>query len=591
MSKRDSLNGFQWIERSYDWKLKETIKQRFGLSEILSKAVSSRYKKLEGIEDYLNPSVARQIPEPFHLHDMEEAVKEIAKAVENKKKIGVFGDYDVDGATSTALLCRYLIDIDGPEVLFHIPDRIKDGYGPNEIALQDFKDKGVELCILLDCGTVAYAPLKFAKSIGLDVIVVDHHISSDILPEALAVINPNRYDQESDCGNLAAVGVTFLLVYALQRYLETEINYFEKNKIIKPDLRSYFDLVCLGTVCDVVPLTNFNRALVRVGLDVINSSKNHGVLGLIDQLGLSKRLDVYDLGFVIGPRINAGGRVGDASIGARLLMNKNPSQSYEMAKMLDELNDKRKLIEEMALKQASNMIEKMSEEKKRSHIMVFGDWHPGVSGLVASRLKDMHNLPTIAISFFQGDNIGKASCRSIHGLDIGSAILDARQKNLVLEGGGHAMAGGFSVDRSRLDALDGFFQSIFSSKIDGLDSHFFKEYDHEFESIKEINDYLYEGLKIVGPFGSGNPPMKFILRNLTVKNAKIFGSGNHVSCTLVKNGASIRCVSFGNVAHNPCMRLSENPRNISILGSIKANTFNGREFFDFIAEDMMIEDL
>ncbi len=603
-----SINGYLWREREYNFCVKEAIKQKHHLRDIVAKAVASRYGKLEGVDDFLKPLVSKMMPDPYHLHGMEDAVKYIARMILEGKKIAIFGDYDVDGATSTALLYKYLKDIGAPEVLFHIPDRIKEGYGPNETALKSFKDASVDLCILLDCGTVAYAPLKFAKSIGLDVIVVDHHISTETLPEAVAVINPNRYDQNSLCTNLAAVGVTFLLICGLQRYLDQEIDYFYKNSVIKRDLRFYLDLVALGTVCDIVPLTGLNRALVKMGLDVLNSSKNVGIQAMVEHLNCQKRLDVTDLGFAIGPRINAGGRVGDASIGAQLLTHSNPSQAYELAETLTALNEKRKLIEDQALKWAiqeverklgeriskiSCDLEKNNNNKPKSEnpsiILIAGDWHQGVSGLVASRIKDIYNLPTMAISFYKGDTIGKASCRSIAGIDIGSAILRAREKGLVIEGGGHGMAGGFSVKREEMDVLENFFEKEFSERLNDMGFHAYKDYDEEIE-INQINSYFYEEMSILQPFGSGNSQMKFIIRNASVKQARAFGlNGAHLTCRLIKDGKSIKCNAFGNAVKNQCDILINNPRNISVLGSISMNFWNGNEYLEFLAEDVMVE--
>ena len=622
-----SINGFCWREREYNFRVKEAIKQKYQLKDVIAKAVASRYGKLEGVDDFLKPLVSKMIPDPYHLHGMEDAVKYIARMILEGKKIAIFGDYDVDGATSTALLYKYLKDIGAPEVLFHIPDRIKEGYGPNETALKSFKDAKVDLCILLDCGTVAYAPLKFAKSIGLDVIVVDHHISAETLPEAVAVINPNRYDQNSLCTNLAAVGVTFLLICGLQRYLEQEIDYFCKKSVIKRDLRLYLDLVALGTVCDIVPLTGLNRALVKMGLDVLNSSKNVGIQAMVEHLNCQKRLDVTDLGFAIGPRINAGGRVGDASIGAQLLTHSNPSQAYELAETLTALNEKRKLIEEQALKWAVKEVERKLSilsssaksgdplsnisrngspasitsidprmtcpsgniNNKPSVILIAGDWHPGVSGLVASRIKDIYNLPTMAISFYKGDTVGKASCRSIAGIDIGSAILRAREKGLVIEGGGHGMAGGFSVTREEMDVLEDFFEKEFSERLNDMGFHAYKDYDEEI-SINQINSYFYEEMSILQPFGSGNSQMKFVIKNVSVKQARAFGlSGTHLTCRLIKDGQSIKCNAFGNAVKNQCDILINNPRNVSVFGSISMNFWNGNEYLEFLAEDVMVE--
>jgi single-stranded-DNA-specific exonuclease len=581
-----SINGFLWRERNVSKIAKETIKQKYQLPDLLSSAIASRHQNLSDVENFLNPMISNLMPDPYHLHDMEKATKFIAEVILNNKKIAIFGDYDVDGATSTALLLKYFDDI-GVKSQFHIPDRIKEGYGPNQYAMQKFKDDGVDLCILLDCGTVAYVPLQYAASIGLDVIVVDHHISSEILPEAIAVINPNRYDQNSPCTNLAAVGVTFLLAVALNRYFDEEINFFQKNKIKKPDLKNYLDLVALGTVCDIVPINGLNRAFVKQGLKVFNKSKNVGINAMIENLKSQKRIDVGDLGFAFGPRINAGGRIGDSSLGAKLLTCKNLSEAYEMAEKLTELNEQRKLIEAQSLKVAIKLAE-MSDPK--SLVMVAGDWHPGVNGLIASRIKDLYNLPTMAISFFDGDSVGKASCRSIHGIDIGGSILQAREKDLVLEGGGHHMAGGFSVEVGKIDELKDFFESMYSEKLKDMGFYSYRDYDAKIE-ISSLNVGFYEELEILKPFGQGNPYMKFVIENVNIYDARNFGQ-NHITCKIRHHNREIsqylKCNAFGNAIRNPNSILLDNPKNVSILGSMQINQWNGNEYIEFLIDDVLL---
>lgn len=579
-----SINGFLWRQRNFNNILKETIKQRFQKNDLISTSIASRNSNLETIEDFLNPMISKSMPDPYHLHDMEKATKHIVDAILTNKKIAIFGDYDVDGATSTALLSKYLDEID-VETQFHIPDRIKEGYGPNQYAMQKFKDIGINLCILLDCGTVAYAPLQFASSIGLDVIVVDHHIGGETLPEAIAVINPNRYDQKSDFTNLAAVGVTFLLIASLNRYLDEEINFFKDKK--KPDLRNYLDLVALGTVCDIVPLTGLNRAFVKQGLKIFNKSKNTGINAMIENAKIQRRIDVGELGFVFGPRINAGGRIGDPSLGTKLLTSKNPSEAYEIAEQLTALNEQRKLIEEQSLKIAIKLAENSDPQ---SLVMIAGDWHPGVNGLIASRIKDIYNLPTMAISFFDEEKIGKASCRSINGIDIGGSILQARERNLVLEGGGHHMAGGFSVEKEKIDELKNFFESLYSEKLQEMGFYSYKDYD-AIVLINQINVILHEELSILQPFGQGNPHMKFVIENINVYDAKSFGK-NHITCKIRHNNTAIsqylKCNAFGNAIRNANSVLLDNPKNISILGSIQLNQWNGNEYVEFLVDDVLI---
>lgn len=585
-----SVNGFIWKKKEYLEYFANGIAQRFKLNPYISKILASRFKTFEEIALFLKPMLCEQMPNPMHLKGMSEVLIRIFKALENNEKIAIFGDYDVDGATSTALLTNYFAEI-GIKTSFHIPDRIKEGYGPNENALKKFKDEGVELCFLVDCGSVAHIPLAFAASINLDVIILDHHISSEILPQAIALINPNRFDQESTCTNLAAVGVVFLMLVALNTFLE-EKNFFHSRKLKKPNLIKFLDLVALGSVCDVMEITRLNRVFVKKGLEILNNANNLGIRTLAQFLEIKEKIDTYHLGFMFGPRINAGGRIGNSSLGATLLTSNNIGTCYEISAQLNELNEKRKLIEENALKNAIlktyNFFSCEETAKKQSVIITSGDWHPGVSGIIASRIKDIYNLPSIAISFFENEDLGKASCRSISKIDIGAAIFAAKEKRIIESGGGHKMAAGFSIKKEKLDELREFLNNLFIEKINSCDSHLTLEFD-DYIDLNLINIPFFNQLRILAPFGPGNPEPKFVIKNVKVYNSKIFAS-KHISCLLKSNSnqeKSIRALFFGNSVKNSGDILLKNPKQIDVLGSISLKNWNGREYFEFIIQDII----
>lgn len=585
-----SVNGFYWKKKKYLEYFSEAIQQKFNYNHIVANILASKFDNFEQIDVFLKPMIATSMPNPMHLKDMQKSVEKIYQVIKNNKNIAIFGDYDVDGAVSVALLHNYLKEINVSSI-FYIPDRIKEGYGPNEKALQNFKDNEIELCILVDCGSVAYAPLSFAKKINLDVIVIDHHICCDILPEAFSVINPNRFDQVSSCGNLAAVGVVFLLLVALNSYLDSE-GFFIEQKIKKPNLMKFLDLVALGTICDVMEVGGLNRSFIKKGLEIFHQSENLGIKTLMQVLNIEHKIESYHLGFLFGPRINAGGRIGQANIGAKLLTSNDIAECYDLSIQLNDLNEKRKKIEDESLRQAILQTYQNCSDQNILYglVMVCGDWHPGVNGLITSRIKDIYNLPAVAISFYDDEKIGKASCRSIAKIDIGSALVYAKQQNLIIEGGGHKMAAGFSIERQNIEKLREFLNEMFIHKLKQGDCHNYYEFD-EVLTLNQINMQFYQQLKILEPFGSGNSEPRFIIKDLSVLDPKIFG-GKHISCYLKSNQnsklRSIRAISFGNSVKNIGQILLEKPKSIDILACISFNQWQGREFLELIINDICV---
>ncbi|MFL2877754.1 MAG: single-stranded-DNA-specific exonuclease RecJ [Candidatus Pelagibacter sp.] len=440
-----SINGKNWILKKFNQEDIYFIKDNFLLDEITSKLLSIRKIKKEDINSFLNPSIKNFLPNPYDLIDMEKSTKRTVSAINKKEKIGIFGDYDVDGATSTALLGQFFSELKIPYEIY-IPDRRKEGYGPTIEGLKELIHRGVTIIFTVDCGTLSFEAIDYAKSCNIDVIVLDHHQSEINLPKAYSIVNPNRLDDESKLQYLCAAGVTFMFLVSMNRELRIN-NWFKNNEINEPNLINYLDLVSLGTVCDVVPLVGLNRAIVKQGLKILKIKKNLGLKTLFDICKIDTNPSIYHLGFMLGPRINAGGRVGKCSHGANLLLNTNPKNAFKLASELDQFNKERQILEKDLL---NKILNKKKDYSKDPVLVVSGNnWHEGVIGIVAARLKDRFNKPTIVISI--KGQIGKASARSINGFDIGSIIIAATQEKILLKGGGHKMAGGFSVDIQKIE--------------------------------------------------------------------------------------------------------------------------------------------
>src|SRR6516225_4706605 len=410
-----SICGRRWRLRAADGSEGQAVAERLALPEIVGRLLAQRGIDHNDAPGFLAPRLREQLPDPSHLRDMEIATARLARAVREGETIAVFGDYDVDGATSAALLVRFFAAVGG-RTRVYVPDRLREGYGPNTPALLRLRDEGVRLVLTVDCGTNAHQPLAEAAEAGLEVIIVDHHVAEPLLPRAAAVVNPNRLDEESPHGGLAAVGVAFLLVVAVNRALRQAGWY--TNGRAEPELLQWLDLVALGTVCDVVPLGGVNRALVAQGIKVIRRNTNPGLAALAAVAAIGEPLDAYHLGFLLGPRVNAGGRVGEADLGARLLATDDPALAAELAGRLDAYNRERREIEARTLEAAIAAVEGAAQ----SPVLAFAageDWHPGVIGIVAARLKERYERPACVVAL--ADGIGKGSGRSIAGLPLGPA--------------------------------------------------------------------------------------------------------------------------------------------------------------------------
>ena len=419
----NSVSNKNWIFKKYNEQDVKFYKENYSLDELTSKLLSIRNIKKEDVQTFLNPSIKNFLPNPEILKDMQKSAKRTIQAISQKHKIGIFGDYDVDGASATALLANFFNSINVPYEIY-IPDRKKEGYGPSAESFKKLINNGTKLIFTVDCGTLSFDAIDYASDNDIDVIVLDHHQSEINLPKAHSIVNPNRLDDKSDLKYLCAAGVTFMFLISLNKELRST-DWFIKSKITEPNLLEYLDLVDLGTVCDVVPLVGLNRAIVSQGLKILKSKKNLGLKTLFDICDIQTKPNVYHIGYQLGPRINAGGRVGKSSHGANLLISNNPKDVFKIATELDHFNKERQILE----KDLMDKILKNLENKTHESVMViFGkNWHEGVIGIVASRIKDKFNKPVIIISI-DDNGIGKASARSIVGFDIGSAIIAAVQE-------------------------------------------------------------------------------------------------------------------------------------------------------------------
>ena len=520
-----SVSGKKWILKKYNNEEISFLKNNFFLDEITAKLLSIRKIKKEDVNSFLNPSIKNFLPNPDSLVDMEKSTRRTIDAINEKEKIGIFGDYDVDGATSTALLGKYFSELELPYEIY-IPDRKKEGYGPSVKSFKQLINKGVKIIFTVDCGTLSFEAIKYAKENKIDVIVLDHHQSEINLPKAFSVINPNRLDDKSNLQYLCAAGVTFMFLVSINRDLRIK-KWFKKNNKIEPDLINYLDLVSLGTVCDVVPLIGLNRAIVKQGLKILKFKKNLGLKTLLDICKIEVNPSIYHLGFMLGPRINAGGRVGKCSHGANLLLNNDPKNAFKLATELDHFNKERQILEKDLLQKILNETQNYLNDPV---IVLSGkNWHEGIIGIVASRIKDKFNKPVIIISV--DGQIGKASARSIVGFDIGSIIIAATQKKILLKGGGHKMAGGFSIDIKNIQK----FKDFIFRKFLNINENLISERPLLLDSIiapTAINLDFYNKVNTLAPFGSGNPEPKFLIEDLKTINGKIVGD-KHIKSVLI----------------------------------------------------------
>lgn len=578
LSVEQSLTGRRWLAREGDARLAETLAQRYRLPDLVARSLAARGVTLESAPSFLEPRLRDLLPDPSRFVDMDKAAARLAAAIQANEPVAVFGDYDVDGGTSSALLLRFGRAA-GRDFRLYIPDRIAEGYGPNAAALQQLAAEGIKLVICVDCGTTAHEPLAAAKAAGLDVIVLDHHTAEPQLPPATAIVNPNRLDDPNAAsyGTLAAVGVTYLFVVAVNRALRAAGWYSDTRP--EPDLKCWLDLVALGTVCDVVKLTGLNRAYVAQGLKIMAQRQNAGIVALATVAGLKNGFDAYAAGFVLGPRVNAGGRIGRADLGARLLACDDADAALTLAQQLHQHNTERRALEAEALTTAEAMV----PDSAGPLLLVAHDgWHPGVIGIVASRLKDKFHRPAIVIAWDGG--VGKGSGRSVTGLDLGAAVIAARQAGLLINGGGHAMAAGLTVARDQFDALRDFLADRVGRQLaaeplrptltlDGL------------VSGAAVTPAFVDQLCQLAPFGTGNPEPRFALADCRLIRADVVGE-KHVSVIVQQGGARLRGIAFRAMDSDLGLALlSGKGRSFHLAGHVRCDEWNGERRVQMMIDD------
>ncbi|HEY1244370.1 MAG TPA: single-stranded-DNA-specific exonuclease RecJ [Hyphomicrobiaceae bacterium] len=580
-----SVRGFAWRER-LDRAGAGTalaMSQRYRLPELLGRVLAARGVGLDEVPVALDPSIKALMPDPSTLRDMDTAAARVADAVARRESVAIFGDYDVDGACSCALLARFLA-AHGLEPRIYIPDRMTEGYGPNVAAVEALARDGAKLILTLDCGTTSFEPLAAACRLGVDVVVVDHHQADEGLPEVGALVNPNRQDDVSGLGHLCAAGLTFMLLVAVARELRRRGHNGGAAPI---DLLEMLDLVALATVCDVVPLRGLNRAYVARGLRVLRQRRNVGLKALADAAGLAVPPTAYHLGFVLGPRINAGGRIGDAGLGARLLALADETEAARIAVLLDKLNRERKVIETRMLEEAMLRADVSLELNPDTPILIVASegFHKGVVGLVASRLVERFQRPACVISWDE-HGLGTGSLRSIAGVDIGAGVRAAVAAGHLVKGGGHSMAAGLSVMRDRLEALDAFLRERLADKTEAARAFPVLDIDGALTPVS-VTDELMDLIERAGPFGQGNPEPRFVFPAQRVKFAKVVGTA-HVRCVLEGgDGARLDAVAF-RAADQPvgAALLAGDGLPLHIAGHLRRDTWNGRDRRELVVEDV-----
>ncbi|MEM1419919.1 MAG: single-stranded-DNA-specific exonuclease RecJ [Pseudomonadota bacterium] len=574
----DSVGGRRWVVRDHAAeRLGMAISQRHGLPDIVGRVLAARGVPTDEAAAYLEPTLRDLLPDPATLRDMETAADRLAQAVRKDERIAVFGDYDVDGAASAALLIRWLRMM-GKDATLYIPDRIDEGYGPNVPAMEKLAEAH-DLLIAVDCGTLAFEPIAAARSKGADVIVADHHLAAETLPECTAVVNPNRPDDESGQGHLCAAGVVFLLLIATNKTLR-EAGQFAASR--QPDLMSLLDMVALATVADVAPLIGVNRALVRQGLKVMAKRQNAGLAALSDVGRLSTAPAAYHLGYVLGPRVNAGGRVGQADLGARLLVSDDPAEAQALAERLDGHNEERRAIEAAVLDAAQLQVEDRGTEGP----LVWAaapDWHPGVVGIVASRLKEKYNRPALVIGFENG--VGKGSGRSVEGIDLGRSVATCAREELFLKGGGHKMAAGVTVEQAKLESAI----ERLSELLDKQGAAAVGPRDLRIDGAVAPGGAtleLVETLEAAGPFGPANPAPRFAIPSARISWAKRAGEAHLRFTATDGSSGKLEAIAF-RAFEGPLgeFLMNRNGKPVHLAGRIEVDDWGGRRKAKLRVED------
>ncbi|RWD03689.1 MAG: single-stranded-DNA-specific exonuclease RecJ [Mesorhizobium sp.] len=579
---RQSATGVSWEHRLTERQdmTALAIAQGHGVPDIVARVLAGRGVSAEQTERFLDPTIRDLLPNPASLTDMDKAASRIAEAIIAKEKVAIFGDYDVDGAASSALLKRFLAHFSVPSEIY-IPDRIFEGYGPNPEAMRDLISRGAKLIVTVDCGTNSATSIDAAKQAGADVVVLDHHQVGGPLPVANAVVNPNREDDLSGQGHLCAAGVVFLCLVQTAKILRSRL-----PEAAPPDLLSLLDLVALATVCDVVPLTGVNRAFVVKGLQVARQQRSEGLAALSRVSRIGEPISTFHLAYLIGPRINAGGRIGDAALGSRLLATDDPVEAGTIAETLDRLNQERQQMELEMLAEARTEADAELAGGNGPAIVVTASqtWHPGIVGLLASRLKDHARRPAFAIAF-NANGVGTGSGRSVSGFDLGRLVREAADAGLIVKGGGHGMAAGITVERAGLGALRAFFEERAAADV-------FRLQDEESLAIdgalaaEGATLSLLDALEQAGPFGAGHVAPVFALPRHWLTDARPVGT-NHIRAELQsQSGGRIQAIAFRAVDTALGEFLFRNRgKTVHVAGSLSGNYWNGNRTVQFRITD------
>ncbi|MBI1363373.1 MAG: single-stranded-DNA-specific exonuclease RecJ [Proteobacteria bacterium] len=575
-----SVLGKRWQLRSADNRGGMLLAQRMGVPEVVGTIMANRGVELTDAAAFLEPNL-RDLPDPNHLLDMDKAVERLLGAVTQKQKIAIFGDYDVDGSCGAAMLLRYFRAL-GMDPLLYVPDRLTEGYGPNAVAMERLKAQGADLVVTVDCGCVAYDAMDAAAKLGLDVVITDHHQGAIKKPVCVALVNPNRVDEESPHTNLSGTGVAFLVLVGLNRALR-EKGFFTAEQP-EPDLRLLLDLVAVATVCDVVPLGGVNRILVDRGLKVMATRRNPGLTALADVAGVDSKPGTYHAGFLIGPRINAGGRIAACDLGATLLSTMDGAHAHALAQRLHQLNQERKEIEEMVQADAMQQAEAMFTPEVGALVLAGKNWHPGVIGIVASRVKDKFHRPVFVLSL-DGD-VAKGSGRSISGIDLGRCV--QALGDILVGGGGHKMAAGLSILPENIPAFREKLNQMVLQQAARAEGDVFTPYIKldGFLTPRGANLDLLDQIERLEPYGMGNPEPRFALTGVRVDAPRVVGE-KHLSLSLTDGaGGRIRGIAF-RAMENPLgsFLLNTAGKAVSVCGSLRRNVWNGSESAQFQLDD------
>ena len=571
-----SVSGRRWLARPYDDAQVRAMTQN-GMDELLARVLAARGVRADESDFHLEPRLRDSMPNPSCLVGMDEAVKFLLNAVRSRRRIAVFADYDADGATSCALLQRYLREL-GVEVRVYVPDRRYEDYGPSKDAFEKLHEEGVEVVVLVDCGAVAYYELQLAEEMGLEVLVFDHHEFSERgVPPARAFVNPKRRDDKSGLDYLASAGVVFLFLVACNRELRS------RGEDV-PDLKGLLDLVALATICDMVPLVPLNRAFVRGGVQILRGGGNLGLRALMREADVEDQISASIFGFTLGPRINAAGRIGQSDLAARLLYTDDPGEAARLARCLSELNLKRQQIESDVMVQATRQIE--SRQGQRDSVVMAWDkgWNPGVVGIVASRLKERFGRSSVVVGSGREDGVLRGSCRSVNGFDIGAAILAAVDRGILCSGGGHSMAAGFLLPESHVEEFHAFLcERCESESSNNSEPHYFDGV----LSLRAVYPAVCDLLERAGPYGKGNEMPSFAFAGVSAIQSRFVGKDqNHMSCILTsEDGGRLRATAFRS-AGTPVGEALWGERRLHVAGHLEASVWRGQKRLRLLIKDV-----